>query len=299
MKEVVMKKLFNKKTILFFLTIIVLLFFSGIFILKIFPDIGFAPILKEVPSNFELTREGDFSYTLVNQKENYLPNISQSNIKLIKKGNINIEVQHGKFQETINRLYQIANQLNGNLINSNLYRSDKYSSGSFTFMVPSKDLDNFISKLNELGKITNQSITTEDLSDEYFDISGRLKILESQRELLLSWLQKAKEIKDMLSIRSELQNIETEIEKIKGRMNYIDYHSLYSEITIFLEEKKEDIPFWMKNEILKLLISGLNYALKSILNSLIFLIIFVAFVIPWFLLGYLIYNLYKKTKNKI
>jgi hypothetical protein len=66
-----------------------------------------------------------------------------------------------------------------------------------------------------------------------------------------------------------------------------------------LEEKKEDIPFWMKNEILKLLISGLNYALKSILNSLIFLIIFVAFVIPWFLIGYLIYNLYKKTKNKI
>lgn len=294
-----MRKFLNKTMLLFLVAIIILLIISGIFITKILPNLNFASMNKIVYPTFELESQRDLSKNQMLQSEIYSLSNSHSGLKLIKKGSTTIEVDFGKFYETLNKLYALVNQYNGNLINSNLYKEDKYNSGYFTFMIPSKDLDSFINKLNELGKIKNLTITTTDVSEEYFDISGRLKILESQRELLLSWLEKAKDIKDMLSIRSELQNVETEIEKIKGRMNYIDYHSEFSEITVILEEKREDIPFWKKSEILKILISGFTYALKTILNSIIFLIIFISFAFPWVLFGYLLYLLYKKLKNKL
>lgn len=292
-----MRKFLNKKIFLFLIATIILLMISGFFITKILPNLNFASMSKIVYQTFEVVSQRDLSKNQTLQSEIYSLSNLQSGLKLIKKGSATIEVDFGKFYETLNKLIALVNQFNGNLINSNLYKEDKYNSGYLTFMIPSKDLDSFLNRLNELGKIKSLTITTTDVSEEYFDISGRLKILESQRELLLSWLEKAKDIKDMLSIRSELQNIETEIEKIKGRMNYIDYHSEFSEITLILEEKREEAPFWKKSEILNMIISGLTNALKTILNSIIFLIISISFILPWVLFGYIIYLFYKKTKK--
>jgi len=188
----------------------------------------------------------------------------------------------------------LINQFNGNLISSQIYKEEDKSSGNINIMIPSKDFDNFITKLNDYGEIKNITTSTNDVSQEYYDSAGRLKVLESQRELLLSWLKDAKEIKDMLSIRSELEKIETEIESIKGRMNYIDYHSNYSEISIYLNEDVEKISWWKKSEFLNRLIDGLLYALNSILSSVLALIIFIAFILPWALVGYFIYILITK-----
>ncbi|MGQ9845048.1 MAG: DUF4349 domain-containing protein [Caldisericia bacterium] len=220
-------------------------------------------------------------------------------MKLIKKGSVEIDVEKGKFYDSINRIMLLANQFNGNLINSQIYKEDENKSGYLTFMVPSKEFDSFITKISDFGEIKRVNTTTTDFSEEYYDISGRLKILESQRELLLSWLKEAKEIKDMLSIRSELEKIETEIETVKGRINYIDYHSNYSEVSIYIKEKLENIPWWKRIEFFNRLINGLIYALNSILTSVLALIIFLTFILPWTILIYFIYKfIIKYLKRK-
>lgn len=295
-----MKKILNKKILI--ITTIVLIIIVGL-ILSSFLLSKVATIFMSM-RNLNLTKEYNKSFTELQQ--NFFEKTStpsyESGLKLIKRGNANIEVEKDKFYETLNKLITLASQFNGNLINSQIYEEDGKNSGYLTFMIPSKNFDNFLNRLNELGKVKNLSISTEDVSEEYFDLEGRLKILESQRTLLLSWLEKAKDIKDLLSIRSELQNIETEIEKIKGRMNYINYHSEYSEISVLLTEKSIGVPLWEKSEILKRILDGLTFAIKSIINSLLILIIFLAIIVPWVLFGYLLYFIIKKyfvksTKN--
>ncbi len=291
-----MKKIFNKKIVL--ATIIVLiviggLIFSGIILVKIFPYLGG---MKSAPY---ISLQNERESTIGIQSDESLKAgrtqiTYETGLKLIKKGNANIEVEKNKFYETLNKIISLAGQFNGNLINSQIHEEDGKNSGYLTFMIPSKNFDSFVNKLNELGKVKNLSISTQDVSQEYFDLEGRLKILESQRTLLLSWLDKAKEIKDLLSIRNELQNIETEIETLKGRMNYINYHSVYSEISILLTEKTDLVPFWEKSELLKRIIEGLTFALKSIINSIMFLIIFLALILPWILFAYFAFILYKK-----
>lgn len=301
-----MKKFFNKKVVLI-IGLIIILLIGGFFISKIFPflvsKIGIIPTsflryqnekAESLNPNFEIT--GD----VIKENKNYTisSNITDSGLKLIKKGSVEINIEKGKFYESLNRIMLLVNQLNGNLINSQIFKEDDKNSGYITLMIPSKDFDNFITKLNDYGEIKNITTTTTDVSQEYYDISGRLKILESQRELLLTWLKEAKEIKDMLSIRNELQNIETEIENIKGRINYIDYHSNYSEISIYLIEEIEKIPWWKKSELLNKLINGFLYALNGILTSILTLIILISYLIPWILLGFLIYHLVIKFKKR-
>ncbi|MCX8095757.1 MAG: DUF4349 domain-containing protein [Caldisericia bacterium] len=293
-----MRKLFNKRASIIFIIILIIivgLILSSVFLSKLLPFFGTMRKNSTIPE-YGINNESLMQTKSTEENAQYKTQTTyyETGLKLIKKGNANIEVEKGKFYETLNKVILLANQFSGSLINSQVYEEDEKNSGYLTFMIPSKNFNDFVNKLNEIGKMKNLSISTQDVSEEYFDLEGRIKILESQRTLLLSWLEKAKEIKDLLSIRTELQNIETEIERIKGRMNYINYHSEYSEISIMITEKEEVVPFWKKSEILKRVIEGLIFALKSIINSIIFMIIFLAFILPWAFLTYLFYFLIKK-----
>lgn len=302
-----MKKIFNKKS-LFIISIIIILLIIGYFITILFPYLGSEIGVKQtsiLPNNNERKEKPDLNFEFTEEigKENqdYSKNFNLTDLglKLIKKGSVEIDVEKGKFYDSINRIMLLANQFNGTLINSQIYKENENKSGYLIFMVPSKEFDSFITKLIDFGEIKKVNTTTTDVSKEYYDISGRLKILESQRELLLSWLKEAKEIKDMLSIRSELERIETEIETVKGRINYIDYHSNYSEVSIYIKEKHEEIPWWNRIQFFNRLISGLSSALNSILISVLSLIIFLAFILPWAILIYFIYKfIIKYLKRK-
>lgn len=301
-----MKKISFKKS-LFILVLIIILLIFGYFITKLFPYLGSEIGVKQnsiLPNKNERQENPDLNFEFTeeigkgNQDYSKNFNLTDSGLKLIKKGSVEIDVEKGKFYDSINRIMLLANQFNGNLINSQIYKEDENKSGYLTFMVPSKEFDSFISKLSDFGEIKRVDTTTTDLSKEYYDISGRLKILESQRDLLLSWLKEAKEIKDMLSIRSELERIETEIETLKGRINYIDYHSNYSEVSIYIKEKLKNIPWWKRIEFFNRLINGLIYALNSILTSVLALIIFLTFILPWTILIYFIYKFIIKYLKK-
>lgn len=299
-----MKKFLKNRTILIIVFLITLLII-GYFLSKTLPKFLFK--ISYNPRDFkfrnlnteEVLIEGQGDFSKIKPTESRLEN----SIKLIKKGSVEIEVKKGEFFESLNRLILLTNQFNGNIINSQIFREEKKNSGYIVIMIPSKDFDNFTTKLSELGYIKSIITTTSDVSMEYYDHLGRLKILESQRELLLSFLKEAKELKDILTIRSELEKIETEIESVKGKINYLDYHSQFSEISINLYEKSEELPWWKKSDFINRIINSLVYSLNALLTSILTLIIFLAFVLPWILIGYLIYKIlikyFKKKEEKV
>ncbi len=295
-----MRKLLKNKTIIIIVSIIIILL-GGFFLSKFLLDSGLK--ISYYPYNY-LERTSGIKDSLNLNEKSYILSTNQigvsneNQIKLIKRGSVEIEIEKDEFFTSLNRIILLTNQYNGNLISSQIFREENKNSGFIVVMVPSKDFDNFITKLNDYGDVKSVVTTTEDVSKEYYDSLGRLKILESQRELLLSWLKDAKEIKDMLTIRSELEKIETEIETIKGRVNYLDYHSNYSEISINLIEKREKLPWWKKIDSINRIINGLLFALNTIVLSIITIIIVLAFVLPWALIGYLLYRVFRKYFKK-
>lgn len=245
---------------------------------------GFSGLEEEKLQNLNLTLVGENSY----QEENF-------GLKIIKNGAVELVVEEGKFMDIWNKITFTVKSFSGFVSNSNFYRQNNRYFGNITVLVPSKDFDNFIDKISDFGEVENISINSKDLSGEYVDLSSRLKVLESQRDLLLSWLSDAKDIKDMLSIRSELDKIETEIEKIKGRMNYISFHTDFSQITISIREKGEKpgvVP-----PIIRRILDALNRALNGFVMSIFVIIIVLAWLTPWLILIYIIYLIYRRRKE--
>ena len=245
---------------------------------------GFSGLEEENPQDLNLTLVGENSY----QKENF-------GLKIVKNGAVELVVEKGKFMEIWNKITFTAKSFSGFVSNSNFYKQNNRYFGNIVVLVPSKKFDDFINKISEFGEVENISVNSKDLSGEYVDLSSRLKVLESQRDLLLSWLSDAKDIKDMLSLRSELDKIETEIEKIKGRMNYISFHTDFSQIEISIREKGEkpaETP-----PIIRRILDALNRALNGFVASIFVIIIVLAWLTPWLILIYIIYLIYRRRKQ--
>ena len=67
------------------------------------------------------------------------------------------------------------------------------------------------------------------------DLQSQLQNLEATRARIQEFLKDAKTVEEALRINQELSNIESQIEQIKGRMNYLADRSAFSTITVNFE----------------------------------------------------------------
>ncbi len=217
-------------------------------------------------------------------------------LKIMKHGSLTMLSEKGKFFETWNKISSITSLYSGTVISSNYYKEGDYYFGAITVVIPSKDFDVFIKELSDVAKVDRLSVNSQDVTGEYVDLNSRLKVLESQRDLLMSWLKEAKTVDEMIKLRNEIQNLEEQIETIKGRLNYISFHTDFSDITITLSEK--DSPVVYRNEFVEFLVYWLKKPLIAFVYSVIGLLIIAAFLIPWGLIGFAVYKLVVKRTNR-
>ena len=219
---------------------------------------------------------------------------TQFGLKIMKNGNMSMLADRGKFFETWQKIIVTAKSVSGTIANSSYYKQEDYYLGFITIIVPSEQFDNFNEAISKFGKVINLSVSTQDVTGEYVDLSSKLKVLEEQRNLLLSWLKDAKTIDEMLKLRSEIQSIETDIETIKGRLNYIAFHTDFSEITINLSEKEES---FKPAGFFEPLIEALKKLYEALIFSFFGLLIIVVFILPWGLAGFGIYKFISRRKS--
>jgi len=82
-----------------------------------------------------------------------------------------------------------------------------------------------LSKIGELGEITHQSITAEDVSEEYHDAEVRLANMKASQKRLQEFLAKSANMNDMLTLERELERISMDIDRVEGRMRFLREHA--------------------------------------------------------------------------
>ncbi|MBQ1198145.1 MAG: DUF4349 domain-containing protein [Spirochaetaceae bacterium] len=149
--------------------------------------------------------------------------------KLIKRGNVNIEVQNLKnAQESVEKWCKDF----GGYIES---FSENTNSANFNLRIPSVKFDEALNSVGEFGTVKSKNISTQDVSEQFYDLQGRLATKKIMQERLQKYLTQAKDVKDMLQIEKELNNTISEIESMEGRMKRLSGQIEYSSVNIFLE----------------------------------------------------------------
>ncbi len=119
------------------------------------------------------------------------------------------------------------------------YRASRHA--SYTLRVPAEQLDAFLMALSaEDGiRIIKQSSNSNEITNQYYDITTRLATLETEREALsqmLAGFSDYKDINAMLSVQERLYNVIEEIEALKTRLNLYDQQVDLSTVHISLNE---------------------------------------------------------------
>ena len=86
----------------------------------------------------------------------------------------------------------------------------------------------------------NERGTSNDVTEEYTDLRSRLRILEATEQQLFTILGQAKNTQELLQVQDRLNQIRTEIERVKGRINL--YERITELATILVQLRPETAP---------------------------------------------------------
>jgi hypothetical protein len=104
-----------------------------------------------------------------------------------------------------------------------------------TLRVPRKDFDRLMAELEGLGsRVTNKSISAQDVTEEYVDVSARLQSKKAAEKQLLILLTRAGNVRDLLAVQEQLRVVREEIESVEGRLRYLNNQVDYCTIQLSL-----------------------------------------------------------------
>ena len=139
--------------------------------------------------------------------------------------------------KTISQMTQLANNNNGYVVLANQTSTDKSISGVISIRIPAVQFESTMSALRAMAvKVTSENVSASDVSQEYTDLSSKLRNLETAEAQLAAIMQKAEKVEDVLAVENQLTTTQQDIEVTKGRMQYLEQTTAMSLITVNLQQ---------------------------------------------------------------
>lgn len=149
----------------------------------------------------------------------------------------------------ITAIQKMAEAMGGFVVSANLYETytnngDKVPQAQITIRVPQERLTEALDQIKAgTVEVQNESQTGQDVTDQYVDLQSRLKAKLAAEAQLTEIMQEAKRTEDVLAVYSQLQQIQSDIEVLRGQIKYTEQSAALSAIsaTIIAEETIQPI----------------------------------------------------------
>ena len=134
---------------------------------------------------------------------------------------------------SVDAIGDMAEELGGWVVSSD--RSRKHR-GAISVRVLAKELDQAVERLRGMASEVNFEVSTSrDVTDEFVDTTARLTNLKATEAALISLLERAGDVEDLLKVQQELTRVQEEMERLQGRIKFLEQTSAYSLINVSLE----------------------------------------------------------------
>ncbi len=84
--------------------------------------------------------------------------------------------------------------------------------------------------------MTNKNESSEDIGERYYDTEARLKTQRTKQERLLTLLEKAETMEDIITLESALSDVEYQIEQYSSELNRYDALVGFATFNVYLSE---------------------------------------------------------------
>jgi len=229
------------------------------------------------------------------------PSTSQERL-VIETSNLSLVADD--VEQTSQKIIEKTKELGGFMVEVSLTKPEESPLGTIIVRVPEGKKDEALNYFRSLAvKVSSERVLGRDVTDQYEDIGERLATLAKTKVKFEEILEKAEKVDDILRVQRELISLQSQIDSLKGRQEYLEKSAALTKITIYLSSDELALPYqpqgaFRPKVIFKQAVRSLVKTLRGIAKLFIWLAVYspiwggalvIIFAIKWF----------KKRKKKI
>lgn len=160
------------------------------------------------------------------------------NRKVIRNGDLQLECEQP--DEAQQRIMNIVQSNGGFVVESKLNMSDvKINTRDVVEMTVRVPADKFAETIDQIknasGRILQETVKGEDVTEEFIDIDARLTAKKALEQQIMQIMKQTNNLAEALNFHRQLADVRAEIEKIEGRKRFLDNQASLSTIKIRLQ----------------------------------------------------------------
>lgn len=154
---------------------------------------------------------------------------------VIKTGDLRLQVRRNTLRDVVADVTAVAGRHGGFVISTDV-AGQRARSGVLVIRVPAERFEQALDELSGMGKVTRESVSGLEVGQEFIDLEARLRNWRAQEIVLLQLMDRARTVTETIRVQRELQQVQLEIERIRGRLRYLEDQTTMSTITVGLRE---------------------------------------------------------------
>jgi hypothetical protein len=157
--------------------------------------------------------------------------------QVIRSAHLLLEVE--KLDEAAARLVRLAEAAGGFVADSSYGQMGASPEGTFSLRVPAARFADVLAQVEGLGRVLQRRVGGQDVTEEFVDLQARIRNLERHEQRLLTFVDRATRVSDLLAIEQDLARVRGEIERLTGRMRFLENRVELASIDVTLREKTQ------------------------------------------------------------
>lgn len=202
--------------------------------------------------------------------------------KIVYKADIDLVCDD--FSEIVARLESLVSASGGFVADSRLYGSSgKPRWGDWKLRVPVGRYDTLLADLKKLAEVRSAHTTSDDVSEEYYDVDARIRNKQQEESRLLRLLDdRTAKLEEVLSVEREISRIRGEVEQLQARLRVLSNLAELATVTVRIEEVQGYRPETEAGFTVRL-VRGVRQSLEVLFSVVQAAVIALAVALPWLL----------------
>lgn len=170
--------------------------------------------------------------------------VSRANLKIIYSARIEVIVKDLK--AATGKLKSAIQTSGGFIASDDIHeQTGATRSGHWRIRVPTDQFEPLRDAILEIGEPVQNKADSEDVTDQYFDLEGRIKNKKTEQEAIRRYLEDKKitaKLEEIVSVERELSRISGELEQLEGTMRRLQDRTSLATIEVNFREIRDYVP---------------------------------------------------------
>lgn len=157
-------------------------------------------------------------------------------VKRIRTASISLRT--GEFDAAMAMLRTLPDRFSGYVSDEDMYgvAGEEARSASVSIRVEASQLDAFLEQIATLGEVRSRSVNTQDVTEAYADVSGRLESAKARRTRLNELVAQAQDVSELIELEAALSEVQETIEGYERTLAGWDTRVQYATVYVDVQE---------------------------------------------------------------